>query len=75
LPSSAEETEFIAGKTGKMTLPFSGAGTLKKGLIEVTVPINEVKLTGCKIPIEDVKGGKKSKEIHQLQQMTTDDNR
>ena len=42
-----------------MTLPFSGTGTLKKGLIEVTVPINEVKLTGRKIPIEGVKGGKK----------------
>jgi hypothetical protein len=49
---------------------FSRTGTLKKGLIKVTVPINEVKLTGRKIPIEDVKGGKKSKEIHQLQQMT-----
>jgi len=54
-----------------MPLPFSGAGTLKKGLIEVTVPINEVKLTGCKIPIEDVNGGKKSNEINQLQQITT----
>jgi hypothetical protein len=32
---------------------------LKKGVIEATVPINEVKLTGRKIPIEGVKGGKK----------------
>jgi hypothetical protein len=40
---------------------------LKKGLIEVTVPINEVKLTGRKIPIEGAKGGKK---LHSLQQTT-----
>ena len=38
--------------------------TYNKGMLEVTVPINEAKLTGRKIPIEGVKGGKKSKEIH-----------
>jgi HSP20 family protein len=38
--------------------------TYQNGMLEVTVPINEVKLTGRKIPIEGIKGGKKSKEIH-----------
>ena len=38
--------------------------TYKNGMLEVTVPINEVKLTGRKIPIEGVESGKKSKEIH-----------
>ena len=38
--------------------------TYNNGMLEVTVPINEAKLTGRKIPIEGVKGGKKSKEIH-----------
>ena len=38
--------------------------TYNNGMLEVTVPINEAKLTGRKIPIEGAKGGKKSKEIH-----------
>ena len=53
----------------RMSLP-TGAdiekahATYNNGMLEVTVPINEAKLTGRKIPIEGVKGGKKSKEIH-----------
>ena len=38
--------------------------TYQNGMLEVTVPINEHKLSGRKIPIEGIKGGKKSKEIH-----------
>lgn len=53
----------------RMSLP-TGAdiekahATYNNGMLEVTVPISEAKLTGRKIPIEGVKGGKKSKEIH-----------
>ena len=53
----------------RMTLP-AGAdiekahATYQNGLLEVTVPINELKPSGRRIPIEGVKGGKKSKEIH-----------
>jgi HSP20 family protein len=53
----------------RITLP-AGAdiekahATYQNGMLEVTVPIDEVKMTGRKIPIEGVKGGKKSKEIH-----------
>lgn len=38
--------------------------TYKNGLLEVTVPINELKPSGRKIPIEGGEAGKKSKEIH-----------
>ena len=38
--------------------------TYQNGLLEVTVPVNETKPSGRKIPIEGIKGGKKSKEIH-----------
>ena len=38
--------------------------TYRNGMLEVTVPINEHKPSGRKIPIEGIKGGKKSKEIH-----------
>ena len=53
----------------RITLP-AGAdiekahATYQNGMLEVTVPINEHKLSGRKIPIEGIKGGKKSKEIH-----------
>ena len=36
----------------------------ENGMLEITVPINETKPTGRKIPIEGTKTGKKSKEIH-----------
>jgi len=53
----------------RMTLPRGADiekahATFQNGMLEVTVPINEVHLTGRKIPIEQIKGGKKSKEIH-----------
>jgi hypothetical protein len=57
--AAQKRKNLFVGRTGKTTLPFSGADTLEKGLIEVTVPITEVKLTDRKIPIEGVKGGKK----------------
>ena len=38
--------------------------TYQNGLLEVTVPINETKPSGRKIPIEGIEAGKKSKEIH-----------
>ncbi len=53
----------------RMSLP-TGAdiekahATYNNGMLEVTVPISEAKLTGRKIPIEGAKSGKKSKEIH-----------
>ena len=53
----------------RMTLP-GGAdiekahATYQNGLLEVTVPVSETKPSGRKIPIEGIKGGKKSKEIH-----------
>ena len=53
----------------RITLP-TGAdiekahATYQNGMLEVTVPINEHKPSGRKIPIEGIKGGKKSKEIH-----------
>lgn len=53
----------------RITLP-AGAdiekahATYQNGMLEVTVPINEHKPSGRKIPIEGIKGGKKSKEIH-----------
>lgn len=53
----------------RMTLP-DGAdidkahASYQNGMLEVTVPISETKATGRKIPIEGIKGGKKSKEIH-----------
>ena len=53
----------------RMTLP-DGAdiekahATYNNGLLEVTIPLSEPRQTGRKIPIEGVKAGKKSKEIH-----------
>lgn len=53
----------------RMTLP-TGAdiekahATFQNGLLEVTVPITKAELSGRKIPIERIEGGKKSKEIH-----------
>ena len=38
--------------------------TYQNGMLEVTVPINEIKPSGRKIPIEGIESGKKSKEIH-----------
>ena len=38
--------------------------TYENGILEVTLPISEVKMAVRKIPIEGIKGGKKSKEIH-----------
>lgn len=70
-----EEVDFLLQESRmssferRMTLP-AGAdiekahATFKNGLLEVTVPINETKLTGRKIPIEGIESGKKSKEIH-----------
>jgi HSP20 family protein len=53
----------------RMSLP-SGANidkahaTYQNGMLEVTVPVNETKPSGRKIPIEGIESGKKSKEIH-----------
>jgi HSP20 family protein len=53
----------------RMTLP-AGAdiekahATYQNGLLEVTVPVTRKELSGRKIPIEGIEGGKKSKEIH-----------
>ena len=53
----------------RMTLP-SGADIDKahasyhNGLLEVTMPVTKKEISGRKIPIEGVKSGKKSKEIH-----------
>jgi len=53
----------------RMTLP-AGAdvdkahATFENGLLEVTMPVTKVVASGRKIPIEGVKSGKKSKEIH-----------
>ena len=53
----------------RLTLP-AGAdidkahATYHNGLLEVTVPIAKVEVSGRKIPIEGIKAGKKSKEIH-----------
>jgi len=38
--------------------------TYQNGMLEVTMPMNDTKTSGRKIPIEGVKVGKKSKEIH-----------
>jgi HSP20 family protein len=38
--------------------------TFQNGLLEVTIPVNKAELSGRKIPIEGIEGGKKSKEIH-----------
>jgi len=53
----------------RMTLPAGAEvekahATYHNGLLEVTVPISKEQLTGRKIPIERIEGGKKSKEIH-----------
>ena len=53
----------------RVTLPAGAEiekahATYQNGLLEVTVPITETKLSGRKIPIEGLKAGKKSKEIH-----------
>ena len=53
----------------RMTLPAGAEvekahATYQNGLLEVTVPITETKPSGRKIPIEGLKAGKKSKEIH-----------
>jgi len=53
----------------RMTLPAGAEldkahATYQNGLLEVTVPISKEQLTGRKIPIEGIEGGKKSKEIH-----------
>ena len=53
----------------RMTLP-SGAdidkahASYQNGLLEVTMPVSKKEISGRKIPIEGVKAGKKSKEIH-----------
>ena len=53
----------------RMTLP-SGAdidkahASYQTGLLEVTMPVSKKEISGRKIPIEGVKAGKKSKEIH-----------
>jgi HSP20 family protein len=53
----------------RMTLPAGvdiekAHASYKDGLLEVTVPISEAKITGRKIPIEGGSADKKSKEIH-----------
>jgi HSP20 family protein len=53
----------------RMTLPAGAEldkahATYQNGLLEVTVPISKEQLTGRKIPIEGIEGGKKSKKIH-----------
>ena len=53
----------------RVTLPAGAEiekahATYQNGLLEVTVPITETKPSGRKIPIEGLKAGKKSKEIH-----------
>ena len=53
----------------RMTLP-TGAdidkahASYQNGLLEVTMPITKKEISGRKIPIEGIKAGKKSKEIH-----------
>jgi HSP20 family protein len=53
----------------RMSLP-AGANidkahaTYQNGMLEVTVPVDEIKASGRKIPIEGIESGKKSKEIH-----------
>ena len=53
----------------RMKLP-SGAdidkahASYQNGLLEVTMPVSKKEISGRKIPIEGVKAGKKSKEIH-----------
>jgi HSP20 family protein len=53
----------------RMTLP-SGADIDKahasyhNGLLEVTMPVAKKEISGRKIPVEGIKAGKKSKEIH-----------
>lgn len=53
----------------RMTLP-TGAdidkahASYQNGLLEVTMPVTKAELSGRKIPIEGIKSGKKSKEIH-----------
>ena len=53
----------------RMTLP-SGADIDKahasyhNGLLEVTMPVTKKEISGRKIPVEGIKAGKKSKEIH-----------
>ena len=53
----------------RMTLP-SGAdidkahASYQNGLLEVTMPVTKKEISGRKIPIEGIKAGKKSKEIH-----------
>ena len=53
----------------RMTLP-TGADINKahasyhNGLLEVTMPVTKLETSGRKIPIEGIKAGKKSKEIH-----------
>ena len=70
-----EEVDYLLKESSlstferRMTLP-TGAdiekahATYHNGMLEITVPINEVKLSGRKIPIEGIEAGKKSKEIH-----------
>ena len=70
-----EDVNYILQESGvsnferRLTLP-AGAdidkahATYQNGLLEVTVPVSETKPSGRKIPIEGIKGGKKSKEIH-----------
>jgi HSP20 family protein len=73
--NKTEDVDFLLKESSlstferRMTLPRGADvekahATYQNGMLEVTVPINEVKMTGRKIPIEGVKGGKKSKEIH-----------
>jgi HSP20 family protein len=73
--NKAEDVNYLLKESSlstferRITLP-TGAdiekahATYQNGMLEVTVPINEHKPSGRKIPIEGIKGGKKSKEIH-----------
>ena len=70
-----EEVDYLVQESSqstferRMTLP-AGADVDKahasynNGLLEVTMPISKKEISGRKIPIEGVKAGKKSKEIH-----------
>jgi HSP20 family protein len=53
----------------RMTLPVGADiekahASYKNGLLEVTVPISDVKIAGRKIPVEGAPASKKSEEIH-----------
>lgn len=53
----------------RMTLPpgvdiDKANASYHNGLLEVTMPVSKKEISGRKIPIEGIKAGKKSKEIH-----------